>query len=981
MQFEKQMQPLLQKYCLRCHNVDNMESGVRVDQLTATPEERHLFFWKDIQKQVDVGAMPPADEPQLTADERTSLVDWITRTIDVARSRNTQKNGSVRRLTVSQYRNTLKDLLGLEEDLTDVLPPDGISKEGICEQRPGHGHVTAASRILFRDRRQIARSSDRRRSGQTGDSKLSHELWNQDQPGTLSRCVDSRSQRRLLNTDDFVVTELHPQKPFAYEPFSMRTAYDFIEGYVGNDTLRGWRKFDSINHSVFACVRGTMGYPKGEAYQVVEQGLLLRPALASYPRDEILGQAFRYGPMANFKISLRELPDEGNFRVTVKAARYVDGLLLNAGEPVQDPSKSVFTTAVELTGDKPATVSIAEAGIYQVDVGTVPSPNRSLLSMTLSERQFSGQLFEATVAATNPADPADAQQAMNVIRSSTAFLLVRLPAGEISLTTRFGDGSRLHRVAFTKISDETDLARRFALFETRSPRLSVYLGLRRDCGSTLAQVGEPRLVAETEFAEYVFQGAIKDFPSPDVEKDNVNYLAGIREIGVRSEATDGRDMPRLLISSIEFEGPYFSSWPPETHRKIFQSASPGQTPAAEARDVIGSFATRAFRRPITAEEDDQLFQIWQTSYAQNHDTHQSIKNALTVVLTSPQFLFLIENSSSPEPEELNSYELASKLSYFLWNTAPDQRLLDLAATKSLQQTLDTEIDRMIGDPRFGQFVQEFGSQWFSLDKFDVVAVDPIRYPALTLEIKKHLRQEPIQFLRYLIEQNRPVRQLVQSDFIVANEVVANYYKLADRTESGFQFVPVKHDNAALGGVLSQTSILAGLSDGRESNPIKRGAWLARKIIADPPDDPPPNVPQLKDDDTSKLTLREKLERHRNQKGCVKCHTGIDPWGVPFEMFDAAGMLKEANSADPRSVLPDGTIVNNLNELKAYLADQLIDQVAFSFLKHMATYAVGRSLTYNELAFLREQGGQLKSDGYRIRNMVRFVIKSDLFLTK
>jgi hypothetical protein len=227
----------------------------------------------------------------------------------------------------------------------------------------------------------------------------------------------------------------------------------------------------------------------------------------------------------------------------------------------------------------------------------------------------------------------------------------------------------------------------------------------------------------------------------------------------------------------------------------------------------------------------------------------------------------------------------------------------------------------------------------------------------------------------------PLGDLVQSDFVVANEVVADYYHLADRTESGLRFVPIKHQNQALGGILTQAAILAGLSDGREANPVKRGAWLARKIIAEPPDDPPPNVPQIRDDDGSKLTLRQKLERHRSQEGCAKCHSGIDPWGIPFEAFDASGSYQAEGIRDARSTLPDGTEIADLNGLKAYLLNKRVDQVAFSFLKHTATYATGRSLTYNELVFLREQGLELRPTEYRLQDLLRFVIHSDLFLKK
>lgn len=967
--FREQIQPLLQKYCIRCHNVDNMKSGIRVDGLNGAMEDRQLFLWKAIQKQIADGEMPPVDEPQLTDSERTRWSQWIQQQLTVARSRPSPKNGAIRRLTVSQYRNTLKSLLDLNEDLTEVLPPDGLSKDGFTN----HSQTMALSPLQIESYFDIAAQAldlcivDETTKPTIQDFRV--DLGKSINPTPCPDRLILGANSSLLDNADLLVTELDPPKPFAYEPFRMRTAYDFIEGYVGNDTIRAWRKFDSIYHSVFACMRGTPGYPKGESHQVIPTGLLLRPAV---PSPEVFGRSNTYGPMANFKISLRELPEHGNFRITVKAARYDDGLLLNRGAAVLSAADSTLAAA-DWTKSPVTTANVPAAGIYQIDVLCAPGKGTEIFTLSLGDRQFAGRLHEES----SPTESTGEDQSAG---RPTAFMMVRLPAGDLKLIAKYGDNSRLRGLRLTRVAEDSPAARQFQTFERRTPTLGVYLGLRRDCGSTLAQVGARRRVSTGELQDFIFEGAIRDFPNPNVEKDNVNYLAGIREIGVRSEYTDGRDVPRLLVHSVEFEGPYYSEWPPASHKRIFIDSPHRDTPAAYARDIITSFATRAFRRPATTAEVDALVGVWRSSYAEKGDFRQSVKNALLVVLTSPQFLFLIENSAGPEPEDLDEYELASKLSYFLWNSPPDQQLLDLASKNGLTQSLDSEIERMIHDPRIELFLNEFAAQWLSLDKFDVVAIDSSRYPGLTRDVKTQLRQEPAEFLQYMIRKNLPARNLVRADFVVANEVVASYYGLGSRTESGFQFVPIRHDNQNLGGLLTQAGILAGLSDGRESNPIKRGAWLARKIIAEPPDDPPPNVPQLMDDAGSQLTLREKLERHRNQQGCIKCHSGIDPWGIPFESFDAGGLPKRS-SVDAHSTLPDGTAVNDLTGLKDYLADGRIDQVAFSFMKHLTCYGAGRSLGYNELAFLQENSVQLKSDGYRMQDMIRFVIKSDLFLKK
>jgi hypothetical protein len=464
-----------------------------------------------------------------------------------------------------------------------------------------------------------------------------------------------------------------------------------------------------------------------------------------------------------------------------------------------------------------------------------------------------------------------------------------------------------------------------------------------------------------------------------VQKDNDNYLAGLREIAVRSEYTDGRDVPRLRIQSIEFEGPFYETWPPESHRSIFIESDHKDDPSKYAQEILLNFGNRAFRRPMSVVEEASAFKVWKDTFAESKDFQQSIKDALLTILTSPQFLFLIEKSTSPESEDLDGWELASKLAGFLWNAAPDEELLELSRKGQLYQNLDAQISRMIQDVKFGSFANEFTSQWLNLDKFDVVETDRKRFPNLTRDTRQHLRQQPVALFTYLIQKNLSARHLVESDFIMANEVVASYYGLGDRVESGFTFVPVKHDRAGLGGILTQASVMAGLSDGRESNPVKRGAWLARKLIAEPPEDPPPNVPGIEEVDPS-LPLRERLALHRNQKGCKNCHAGIDPWGIPLEQFDAGGLF-QAEGADTLTTLPDQTEIADFPALQKYLATKRMDSIAFSLLKHLATYGTGRTLAYNELEFLREQAIEFRATDYQMQDLLRFVIRSDIFLKK
>ena len=1180
-EFSQFVQPLFKKYCYECHGAEKSKAGVRVDHLDGSVPDKEVRHWEIIRKLLQTEEMPPEDESQPGKEQRATMVLWIDDALAMARSRVRPMNGGARRLTVAQYRNTLRDLLGIEEDLSGVLPPDGVSKDGFVN----NGQSMLLSPLLVETYFEIAERAldlaivdpEEKPVIQAFHMELGHKINSEPGPDKLILGAGSS----LLPKENFLVRQPVPEKPFAFTPFKMRTQWRFNEGYQGNDTVRGWREYDSIYHSVFACMRGTPGYPLGTAYHVAADGLLLRPAI---PSEEIFQVESTLGPRANFKMSLRELPKHGRFRVRVKAARYDDALLLERGAVLAEPVDG----ALKVEGPEMLQeIDIPTAGLYQADVflqrpagvlaeadasklgqalagaweldGTVQSnstrkelagrivggakyvdsplgqavdfdgkddsvevprskamnvgageftvaawilptelrqagivvlgkyrwthgwvfdmpnsggilrletsnpdnePNGTVqsrpgairanqwqhvaavvrrgenqtqlyvngypvgqgtikpevldnpkLGLTIGRvpeaNLFKGQIdgvrlytralgeaeIQALLAPTREAGitlnpPPEKTQVVTLYlnereftatRHQAAFLALRLPRGLVAFRGLTEGGGALQQVNLTPVPAGSDLAKRFERFEKRSSWLGVHLGLRRDCGSTFAPVQEPVEVRDRMLRDYVFEGAINNYPSDDVQTENDNYLAGVREIGVRSEYTDGRERPRLRIRSVEFEGPYYESWPPKTHRRIFMDSANKDQPEVYAREILRAFAGRAYRRPVTKSEEASLLEVWKGAFAAQRDFRQSIKDTLLIVLTSPQFLFLIEQSDSPKPESLTEHELASKVSYFLWNTAPDPRLRQLATEGKLHAALDTEITRLIRDDRFEQFTDEFASQWLSLEKFDVVEMDYKRFPRLTRDVRLHLRREPVALLQYLIRENLPARHLLQSDFIMANEVTAAYYGLGDQTENGFTFTPVAHGRKHLGGLLAQTSILAGLSDGREANAVKRGAWLARKIIAEPPDDPPPNVPGIEEIDPE-LPLRERLSLHRNHKGCAGCHAGIDPWGVPLEQFDAAGFFR-TDYKDAGAKLPDKTEVADYLALRSYLVGPRMDRVAFSVLKHLATYASGRTLTYNELVFLEEKGPNLRQSGYRMQDLVRFVICSDIFLKK
>ncbi|MDD7987192.1 DUF1592 domain-containing protein [Lentisphaera marina] len=1238
-QYDEKIKPILDKFCVRCHGEKKQKGGFRIDQLANDFSGKKLFSWEKMQHVLTMPldsdeVMPPEDSKQPTMEQRLELTAWISENLDAGRLRAAEKNGSVRRLTKSQYRNTLRELLKLDENVGRTLPNDAVSPEGFTND----GGSMQLSPMQMETYFAIAQKAldlsvvNPEEKPKVQNFRIDFGDGINKEPIADRLILGAGSKQ--IELKNFLFNELVPEKEFAVEPYIMKKEYRFIQGYKGNSTVREWRDFNSIYHAVFAGLSGPRApYPKGDPINFAEGGMLMRPSI---PAKAAWSPTMVWSP--RFKISLRELPSTGNFKIKVNAAKHRDNLNLPKGfaaiqgddktqvvsfnessnqlklndlasyeisgiedgksgelitisgfddqkfsslqislkgkdrylnlseielydqnnqliknakmtlsslfdksmatDKLTDGDKNNFAhtglennpwlkiefpkaqsltsvkiynrkdfesrfdgaefIAVKYVKPEAKVFTVKEAGVYQLDFKYLANNKKANLDFDLGDQKlfipiqmgkaqksdasisikgsagkeveslliqvpgkdriinlgelevfdknkkliknskitmsssYSDNMGPEKLSDGNKTNLAHTQQEDNpwikvvfdtpkVISSlkvynrkgyedrfdgaefsfsqgdtivAKRFLsdreqevmrnegmkVVRLEAGDYPVKLNASKGLIIDSVSLTPLQEKSKTYKDFLAFEQRNPLVNLQMGFRRDDGSTLNEIGPSQEVDSYEFKNYEFTGSINDFPSPVLNKANDNYLAGVREIGLRHDFVTEIDVPRLLVKSVEFEGPYYESWPTKSHKSVFIDSSNSDKPEVYAKEVIENFMYRAYRGEVNDRDLGIAYKIWQDSYEENQNFHESVKDALLVVLTSPQFLFITEKSESPEKEALSNTELASKLSYFLWNSPPDADLLAKAESQEISKDLNKQIDAMINDPRFANFTSRFTRDWLLLDKFDSVKVDNKLYPTLTKRMKQQLRQEPVEFMNHLIQENLELSNIINSDFTMANDLVAEYYKLENKNPQGYKFQKVMLTDKNRGGILTQASVLAGLSDGHESHPVKRGTWVARKIVAEPPGTPPPNVPGVDEEDKS-MTLREKLEAHRNQKGCKNCHMKIDPWGIPFEMYDAAGFVKAKYEAESESELPDGTEVNDLNEMKQYLIDERMDQVAFSFMKHLAIYATGRSLNFDEVAFLKEQAKALKPTGYKTRDVLKFIINSHVFNTK
>ncbi len=433
--------------------------------------------------------------------------------------------------------------------------------------------------------------------------------------------------------------------------------------------------------------------------------------------------------------------------------------------------------------------------------------------------------------------------------------------------------------------------------------------------------------------------------------------------------------PRLdiLIKSVEFESPVITAWPPKSHTQIlFAGNARPQTPADEKRyvqDVLGRFMARAFRRSMSDDELDATVDFFNAIRSESSSFEEAMRETLAAVLVSPHFLYIVETRDASDgprgngKQRLSDFELASRLSYFLWSSMPDERLFDLAREEQLSkpQVLEHEVRRMLSDERSSEFVQRFADQWFDVAALDRVAVNPEFYPDFDNRLKSQMADQTREFLAEVLRSEESCLDLLDSDWTMLNRSLAKHYGMTGPRSSMFERVALRDDQQR-GGLLGQGAFLLSNSDGEQPHPIKRAVWILDRLLDSPPAPPPPDVPELDSEspDLVGLSLKEQLAAHRDKESCGNCHRGIDPWGVPLENFNAVGLWQDTSAVrrggkaqggkktagvhvDASSVLPDGTKIDGLNELKRYLRENRRELFSRAVVTRLTAYSLGRSL--------------------------------------
>ncbi|PYR36524.1 MAG: hypothetical protein DMF89_12595 [Acidobacteria bacterium] len=444
------------------------------------------------------------------------------------------------------------------------------------------------------------------------------------------------------------------------------------------------------------------------------------------------------------------------------------------------------------------------------------------------------------------------------------------------------------------------------------------------------------------------------------------------------------------VASVTIIGPHQPTGPGDTpsRRRVFVCAPTSASQEARcAKTILSTLARRAYRGAVTPENVQVLLDFYQKGREEGGTFDAGIEFALRRLLVSPEFLYRIEadprsaSSASARIYRISDLELASRLSFFLWSSIPDDELLDAAAAGTLKNApvLEKQVRRMLADARSESLTHNFGGQWLLVRNLTTARPGETYALAFDETLRQSMQRETELLLDSVVRENRGVMELLTADYTFLNERLAEHYGIPNVQGSHFRRVALPADSPR-GGLLGHGSILTVTSPAIRTSPVIRGKWILNNILGAPPPDPPPNVPALSDRRTQAKvqTMRERMAQHRSNPACASCHSMIDPTGFALENFDAIGRWRTVdesyNAIDASGALPDGTTFNGVSELRAALTkhpERFVNTVT----EKLLTYALGRGLEYYDMPAVRKILKDAALDGYRMQSIVLGIVKS------
>jgi len=866
--YEKEIRPVLKQYCADCHNTDKKKGDFDMSPMLSKLDlAGHHDHWEKVAELLLNREMPPDNKPQPTDGERMKIVEWVEGQLQKLAASEAPNPGrvTIRRLNREEYRNTIRELLGVD------YRPDDFPSDEVGYGFNNIGDVLSLSPMLM-EKYLVAAEEITRRAISAEPPKV---------------------PKRKMRGDTF-------------GPF--------------NEWIR---KLDSH-------------------------------ALAFYRE----GEASRYSDFIR----------AGEYIVRVRAY----GDLAGPDAPklaVKLGDKEI--AAFDVNTDKPKTFEAkitAKAGWQKVSVAFLNNYDDT----TNQDPKLRGDrnLFVESVEVEGPFDgkPEPAVKVVDVWRW-------KLPEGA---------GKQDKAIGFSSSGE--------ARAEWQFPAKDEYLIRVRAHGDRGGNE-LPKAVVTLGGKEIgSFEVKAKE-GSEDARDFRVSVEPGKQVIGVAFtndfyDPAQNQDR-NLIVHAVEVVGPinHPAADVPESHRKLIpKMPAAGEEPQV-AREIIGRFAKRAYRRHVSDEEVARLAKFVDLSLQNGGSFLEGVQAAMQAVLCSPQFLFRWElDPTAIKPGDvrnLGDFEIASRLSYFLWSSMPDAELFDLAERGVLLKdgNLEKQVVRMLKDWRARALVENFGGQWLQLHNIYDIDPDPKKFPKFSYELREDMKRETLAFVEAIMKDDRSVLDLVDARFTFLNERLARHYGIDGVKGNDFRRVDLPADSPR-GGVLTMGSILLATSQPTRTSPVIRGKWILEQILGTPPPPPPPNVPPLEAKHIDQnAPMKQRLAIHRDSPDCSGCHAKIDPLGFALENFDAIGAFRTMDGKHPVDAageLPNGTKFTNAADLKHLVKG---DKFVTSLAEKMMIYSLGRGLERYDKKSLAGVVSATKAGDHRFSALVLAIVKSDPFLKR
>jgi hypothetical protein len=453
--------------------------------------------------------------------------------------------------------------------------------------------------------------------------------------------------------------------------------------------------------------------------------------------------------------------------------------------------------------------------------------------------------------------------------------------------------------------------------------------------------------------------------------------SAIKDIPAQAHFNNNRN---IYPDTIEFAGPFPSKEPHASQKKVL-ICDPA-TGKACVDKILGTLATKAYRRPVTKPEVAELLAVFDKAKTGGYTAEQSLQFAIEAMLVSPQFLFRIERDpKNGAPGRISDLELASRLSYFLWSSMPDDELLHLGETNKLHQPaiLDAQVKRMIADPKSSAFAENFVGQWLEIRGLDAMQPDAKKFPEWNADLKEAMRTETSMFFAAVLRDNRPITDFIDGKYTFLNESLAKYYGIDGVTGPEFRRVELTTDQRS--GVLTQASVLTVTSYPNRTSVVLRGKYMLENVFGAPPPPPPPDVPKLDEEKVGVAkSLRQQMEQHRSDAVCASCHSKMDVLGFGLENYDAIGRWRTTDGKfpiDSTGAFPNGKSFAGPAEMKTLLRDSM-PEFTRCLAEKMLTYSLGRGIETFDRRTVRDIVQQTAQQDYKFQAMISAVIHSVAF---